>query len=218
MDSLDLAKNLIGTLPNGNHSLFNPYRDVSKDDNYPANTPLVRIQRLAQHLNCQPRYVLVGEAPGYQGCRVTGVAFTSERLLKNGVIPRISVPESALSTGRQRPWSEPSATIVWETLGELRIADSTVLWNALQMHPYKSGNPHTNRKPSHEELRYGAAALKLLKCAYPYATFVPIGRSAEFALQTADIGTAPRIRHPAFGGKRDFVEGLSSIVMRGVST
>jgi len=215
MDAFGLAQKLIATLPNGNSSLFNPYKDASEDDNHPINTPQARVQRLAEHLNCQPSYVLVGEAPGYQGCRVTGVAFTSERLLMEGMIPRLSIPNGRLSTNRQRPWSEPSATIVWETLKELGIADSTVLWNALQMHPCKPGTPHSNRKPSREELRYGTAALKLLEREYPHAIFIPIGWSAEFTLRATDIRSAPRIRHPAFGGKRDFVEGLRSIVRRG---
>lgn len=217
MEAQDLAQNLVNTLPKGSSSLFNPYTDVSEDDNQSVNTPQARTQRLAEHLNCRPRHVLVGEAPGYQGCRITGVAFTSERLLKAGKIPRLSMPEGGLST-RARPWSEPSATIVWETLWGLEIADSTVLWNALQMHPRKPENAFSNRKPSNEELQWGTAALKMLASAYPHATFVPIGRSAELALQAAGISAQPYIRHPAFGGKRDFVEGLRAIVRRGART
>ena len=40
---------------------------------------------LQQMLIFNPQILLVGEAPGYRGCRLTGVPFTSELILVNGL-------------------------------------------------------------------------------------------------------------------------------------
>jgi|GEM_PF-4935446 hypothetical protein len=133
MPDTSLATQLIETLPVGLPGLFNPWQDHCPHD---ANTngPVEKRERLGRHLDCDPTLILVGEAPGYQGCRYSGIAFTSERLLIEGVIPRIPALPQRLST-RRLPFSEPSATIVWKTLFRLGIAERTILWNALQLHP-----------------------------------------------------------------------------------
>jgi uracil-DNA glycosylase len=210
MSAKQLAKCLIETLPKTSAVLFNPYLDNSADDAR-HNSPDARLERLSEHLDCDASLVLIGEAPGYQGCRVTGVAFTSERLLMDGKIPRVRIPLVRLSS-RPRPWSELSATIVWNELNQLKVAESTVLWNALQMHPHQEGNPLSNRTPSRHELRAGSKALSLLREAYPQAKFIAVGRKAAASLQASDIEIAGAIRHPAFGGKAEFVQGLKAVV------
>lgn len=211
--SVALAQRLVESLPEGTDKLFNPYRQSSPDD-APGNTPEARLVRLAAHLDCSPRFVLVGEAPGYQGCRVSGVAFTSERLIIQGQIPRLQGTSHRLSLRslRPRPWSEPSATIVWSLLHALGAAESTVLWNALQLHPRKPGEFRSNRKPSREERRGGIRSLQILRDAFPDATFVAIGDCAQEALSDARIAGAGKIRHPSFGGKPAFVQGLTALV------
>lgn len=89
MPNLVLANQLIETLPYGISGLFNPWRDHCPFET-PENGPEDRIIRLALHLDCNPRAILVGEAIGYQGGRYSGIAFTSERLLRTGRIPRIA--------------------------------------------------------------------------------------------------------------------------------
>lgn len=123
--------------------MFNPWKETLSDDEA-INTPEAKLQRLAAHLDCSPRFILCGEAPGYQGCARSGVAFTSERLLLEGAIPRIAALPQRL-TSRRLPFSEPSATIVWKTLYQLGIAEVTILWNAVQLHPFLIGNPLSNR-------------------------------------------------------------------------
>ena len=58
-----LAEELIATLPAGLSGLFNPWRDACPFDT-DENGPEARISRLARHLECDARLVLVGEAPG----------------------------------------------------------------------------------------------------------------------------------------------------------
>lgn len=203
-----LARKLLATLPASSDSLFNPWQDACHDD-AGHNGPRERRHRLAQHLACTPRLILCGEAPGYMGARISGIAFTSEKLLLNNAIPRVTGPWSRLST-RERHWSEPSATIVWRALHALGRADDTLLWNALQLHPHRPGKPLSNRTPTDEELQAGKPALQLLAAAFPQARWVAVGRKAEHLLEDAGIASI-QVRHPANGGARAFARGLGEI-------
>src|SRR6185369_16971555 len=92
--------------------VFNPWKDCDPATDLSATAPGERLERLRAHFSVAARCILVGEASGYQGCKVSGIPFTSERLILAGEIPRIRTDGRRLSS-RQRPWSEPSATIVW---------------------------------------------------------------------------------------------------------
>lgn len=209
MIDLSLAARLVDTLPFGQEGLFNPWKDQSEDD-LPQNTPESRLVRLAQHLSRPPDLILCGEAPGYQGCVRSGIAFTSERLLIEGAIPRVTKVEGRL-TARRLPFSEPSATIVWKTLYKLGLEEKTVLWNAVQLHPYKAGNRLSNRTPTPAEVALGAPALRLLAEAFPNARFVAIGRKAEGLLTDMGIKVLRSVRHPANGGATEFAAGLAAL-------
>jgi uracil-DNA glycosylase len=210
MSSLALAERLIATLPNGVPGLFNPWADYCSFD-LPSNGPGEKLLRLAAHLDCEPRFILCGEAPGYQGCRHSGVAFTSERLLLEGAIPRITESAPRL-TSRNKPFSEPSATIVWKVLYRLGIAEDTILWNSVQLHPHRAEDAHTNRTPAPAEIALGAPAMRILADAFPEAKIVAIGRKAEGLLQEMGIRVASAVRHPANGGATKFAEGLAALV------
>ncbi len=207
---IHLADRLVATLPSRQDALYNPYTESCMYD-CEENTPQTRLQRLRDHLECKPRLILVGEAPGYMGCRYSGVAFTSEGLLLDGAIPRIATPQSRLTT-RYRPFREQSATILWRTLKALSAQDETVLWNAVQMHPHRRGEPWSNRTPTARELALGVPALQMLRREFPKATFVPIGKKSYRLLKQAGIEAAAYVRHPANGGAIRFAEGLSALL------
>ena len=204
-----LAAQLVDTLPIGQPGLFNPWREHCSFDT-PGNGPAARLERLACHLDCAPLFILVGEAPGYQGCRYSGIAFTSERLLLEGAIPRIAALSARLSR-RERPFSEPSATIVWKALSAAGIAGRTILWNALQLHPHKTARPWSNRTPTDAELDHGAAALHLLVAAFPAARIVAVGRKAEKLMAQQGVTPAATVRHPANGGATAFTAGIRDL-------
>lgn len=210
MSAKNLARSLIETLPHGLTGLFNPWRDHCQQD-LPINSPEAKLERLALHLDCDPEFICCGEAPGYLGCRHSGIAFTSERLLRLGAIPRINAFQHRL-TSRHLPFSEPSATIVWKTLHQLDIADRTILWNAVQLHPHKPGDPASNRTPLPSEVALGKPALRLLVEAFPKAKFVAVGKKAEGLLFEMGIKTAGSVRHPANGGATEFASGLKALM------
>ena len=187
-------------------AVFNPWRDRDDGTDAVPDAAAGRLDRLRAFFTTRPRWLLLGEAAGYQGAHVSGIPFTSERLLLEGAIPRVDISGRRLST-RTRPWSEPSATTVWGTLHGLDRADSTLLWNAYPWHPYRPGVLQSNRTPTPAERRAGLPVLEAVLEAFPGVRCFAVGRNAEASL--ADVGvTATALRHPSMGGAPAFREGL----------
>jgi hypothetical protein len=206
-DALHAALSKLPSLPN----CFDPWRSANADDSA-DNSPARRIAHLRAHA-ARPdlRLVLIGEAAGYQGCRVSGIAFTSEALLIDGQIPAIATTPR-LST-RPKPWSEPSARVVWRTLYQQQLADTTFLWNAFPLHPHEPGKPHSNRTPTRAELAAGEPVLAALRRALPDALLAAVGNKASEALTR--LGYAHEaLRHPAYGGVTEFVAGVARLAPR----
>lgn len=145
----------------------------------------LRRERLADYLRARRRasIVLVGEAAGYNGARVSGIAFTSERQL-TGTGP-----------------AELSATIVHRTLAELGIADDVLLWNLVPTHPHRAGVPFSNRRPTAVEIADG---LPFVERVAEGRRVLAVGRVAQQALG------APYIRHPSHGGASQFRATLAA--------
>jgi uracil-DNA glycosylase len=193
--------------------VFNPWRDHDPGTDAVPDAAAARIGRLRAFFATQPRWLLLGEAAGYQGAHVSGIPFTSERLLLEGAIPRVRMDGRRLST-RARPWSEPSATTVWGTLHALDRASDTLLWNAYPWHPHKAGVLQSNRTPTPAERRAGLPVLQALLAALPGVRCFAVGRNAEASL--AEVGvTATPLRHPSMGGATAFREGLRRALTAG---
>lgn len=151
MNAEELARTLIAALPKGAPGLFNPWADVCGDD-LGSNGPDAKLRRLQQHLDCDAEFILCGEAAGWQGMRHTGLAFTSERHVVDGTVPRLGGAPGRL-TSRDRPFAEPSATLVWRALYVQGIAERVVMWNALPMHPTSvATRGPIERRPSQSSL------------------------------------------------------------------
>ena len=147
-----------------------------------AGSSLLR-ERLADYLEARraASVVLVGEAAGYRGARVSGIPFTSERQL-TGAGP-----------------AEATATIVHRVLDELGIADDVLLWNLVPTHPHRPGEPRSNRAPTRVEI---AAAGPFLEAFGHDRRLIPVGRLAHAVLGGAYV------RHPSHGGAAGFRAGL----------
>jgi len=146
-----------------------------------------RRRRLTDYLSSRAgaRLLLVGEAAGYRGARVSGVPFTSERQL-TGAGP-----------------AEATATIVHRVLRELGVEEDVLLWNVVPTHPHRPGEPASNRRPSAKEI---AAARPFLDELVRGRQVVPVGRVAEAALGMEGI------RHPSHGGATSFRNELARLV------
>ena len=195
MDSLvHLVADLAAAAP---LTLVNPYACFEPRLDRPGGAA-IRAATLVAYLEARPRpaLVLVGEAAGYQGCRFSGIAFTSERAL----------PSSQWTSTRAEGWQEPSATIVHGALAELGLEDRTILWNVVPFHP-AGPVPRSNRTPTAAEQKAGAEWLRRLLVITRPGVVAAIGRAAEAALPP---GTR-YLRHPAHGGAREFRDGLVAL-------
>jgi len=190
--------------------MHNPWRDSCATELREGGQSL-RKQRLKRHLMApNARLLLVGEAPGYQGCRYSGLAFTSERLLVEGSIPRMEGLDGERITDRNKPWSEPSATIVWGGLHDHHLAEETVLFNAVPWHPEGSRGIHSNRTPTPAERSEGVQYLSMLLDIYPGIKVAALGNTASATLTELGIEHV-KLRHPANGGAPQFRSGLASL-------
>jgi uracil-DNA glycosylase len=158
---------------------FNQYRDGTR--------PSILRARLVDYLESRSdaKVLLVGEAAGYRGARVSGIPFTSERQIAG------------------RGPAEATATLVHCVLSELLLEEHVLLWNVVPTHP---GTPTTNRRPTRAEVAAG------VRFAWPLAggrTVIAVGRVAQAALG------GPYVRHPSHGGAREFRAGLIELLVRG---
>ena len=190
--------------------VFNPWSDVDPME-VSISAHAGRLERLRAHFAVRADLVICGEAPGYQGCHFSGIPFTSEALLCEGAIPRCGT--SSRLTTRPRPWSEPSARIVWKALYEFGIAESAVLWNTFAFHPHKPGEPYTNRTPRSDEIEANAEILRAVlgHFASQGAAVVAVGRVAERTLERLGIAVRAQVQHPAYGGAPKFRAGLAEL-------
>ncbi len=127
--------------------------------------------------------LLVAEAPGYRGARISGLPLTSERQL-TGAGP-----------------AEATATVVHAALGELGLAHEVMLWNVVPTHP---GDERSNRRPSRAEIEGGLPFARELARG---RRVVPLGRVAQAALGGSYL------RHPSHGGATDFRRGLEAALV-----
>jgi len=166
---------------------------------------------LQQLRHLQPALLLVGEAPGYNGCRLTGIPFSSEALVAEGVLDgTLFGAANGYRVAREPFTREQSAGIVWELLQRHRTP--ALCWNAFCFHPYAPGDPDSNRKPTRGEIDGTAPFLQELLTLFPSVkTVIAVGNSAETALSRLGIAHA-KVRHPARGGKPAFVAGMEKLL------
>jgi uracil-DNA glycosylase len=135
-----------------------------------------RCERLAAYLEARTHapLLLVGEAAGYRGARISGIPFTSERQL-TGVGP-----------------AEATATIVHRVLAELEMEEDVLLWNVVPTHP---GTETSNRRPTRTEVEAGLPFLGKLARG---RRSIAVGRLAH------SVVGGPYVRHPSHGGGAKF--------------
>ncbi len=144
----------------------------------------LRRMRLAAYLEARADapVLLVGEAAGYRGARVSGIPFTSERQL----------------TGHGP--AEATATVVHRVLAELGREQDVLLWNVVPTHP---GTASSNRAPTRDEIEGGLPFLRELLRG---RRTIAVGRLAQSVLG------GPSVRHPAHGGAAAFRAGLAELL------
>jgi uracil-DNA glycosylase len=188
--------------------VFNQYKGLGVQMNLRTYLNLALINKA--------EIILLGEASGYNGCRWTGIPFTSGDILRKH---RLYAPvRNSLAFANFKDKKELSASIVYSFFSEYpEIFKKIVLWNTFPFHPHKAGESETNRTPTKTEIRQGAYYFKMLQDVLKIKEYHPIGNKAsELLTMLINTGDIPPfkfklIRHPAFGGAVDFAKNLKEI-------
>lgn len=195
--------------------VFNPWRDHDPVNDGLKKSALIRRNNLLHYLTerSRPDLILVAEAAGYQGCKFSGIAMTSERILLGGGVvepDQVFRPEPKRCTSnRTIGWSEPTASIVWRALNDFHIdSRRVILWNAFAFHPHPPGVSLKNRRPRQEELEKAKSVLETFVAIYGRTTpMLAVGNVARETLARLGMDVK-HIRHPANGGAPRFRAGL----------
>lgn len=167
---------------------------------------------LQQMYERAPRVLLIGEAPGYRGMRITGVPFTNRTLLRSssGCFGLFG-PENGYEIPSDFPHAsaEPTATVMWNVLTELDFLP--LLWSAYPLHPHQPGNPLSNRTPSAAEVAIGQPVWCRLREIFPIQLTVAVGNIGYRSI-TRMGESVSRVRHPSHGGKVEFANGLRALL------
>ena len=144
-------------------------------------------ERLAAYLDerAAAPILLVAEAPGYRGTRVSGIPLTSERQL----------------TG-EGP-AEATATVVHGVLAELGLADDVLLWNVVPTHPGDAAlEPPADAAARSSRACRSCASWRAAAASSPSAA----SRTRRSAARTSAI--------PSHGGAAEFRRGLRELLAR----
>jgi uracil-DNA glycosylase len=86
-----------------------------------------------------------------------------------------------------------------------------LIWSAFPFHPHQPEKPLTNRAPRRDEVAAGKIFLQKVIEMFDFKPIVAIGNVAAGSLLSLGIDCT-KIRHPAQGGKNDFVRGIQAHV------
>src|SRR5205809_5206745 len=209
-------------------AVFNPWWEVDNENDISGGSPAIRRNQLRAYLQKRLRkahIAVIGEAIGYRGGHFSGIPMTSERLLlgRSKKVPmksndfffdinpqRTSKPEKC-----PEGFSEPTATIVWDTLLRLGLKpDQFVLWNAFPWHSFDSRRGMlSNRMPNRSERAAGLPVLKAFLELLSCDQVVALGKIAAAQLEELDVN-AYCVRHPASGGAKLFRQQMAAVVKK----
>lgn len=166
-----VKQNVFNVRTKGN--LFNQYNQINL--NYDGdNADLIRQHNLIQYIEqlSKPiKIMFIGIAPGYNGCRFSGVPFTSERILLGMKKSNFFLHQNYSQSSKEHPYTEVSATKIWTSFSRYIPQNELkhiFMWNIVPFHPYKQNKPLTNRDPEKQELeQYEKITLDIIDILQP---------------------------------------------------
>lgn len=168
---------------------------------------------LSKLFEINPTILLVGEAPGYRGCALTGVPFTAEyNMMEIDNLVLGKRKGYAITDEKKTSYQkEGSATIIWDVLEQVKFMP--LMWNIYPLHPHKAGNLKTNRTPTEIEMKKGIQYIDdLLDIFKTIEKIYALGRKSETHLRSHYTDREIMyIRHPANGGGKMCRSGIKNI-------
>lgn len=187
--------------------VFNPYAHncVIHDSSDGAS---IRRQNLVSYLEVLLRQgaqtMWMGRDLGYRGGRRTGLALTDEKHLSS--FSRVYPGSSAKKATSTDLVAERTAAEIW---GQIQLLDEPpLLWNVFPFHPHESQSEMTNRKFRSRELALVKELNAELINMMGVEQILGIGNDAAAYSKAFGVQT-DYVRHPSYGGVKDFREGIA---------
>ncbi|MGF6167672.1 hypothetical protein M2426_001260 [Pseudomonas moraviensis] len=190
-------------------NVFNPYADICPVHDR-AGAAASRRKNLKTYLqavsNLGTDTIWMGRDLGYRGGRRTGLALTDEFHLSE--MTRVYPGCESQQATRGPAIAERTAAEIWAVLKAVDIPP--LLWNVFPFHPHEPGNPFTNRKFSAKELALVDELNSELFSWLRIRKIIAIGQDAAHYASRFGL-PIETIRHPSYGGVRDFRAGMAKL-------
>lgn len=189
---------------------FNPYADRCEvHDRYDAPQRRARalsavVEQAAQ--TCIDA-IWIGRDLGYRGGRRTGLALTDDVNVARHA-QRWNVRAERQTKGEAI--AERTAGVIWGMLDQ--VEEAVFLWNVFPLHPHKPGLPFSNRQHNARERQAGEEILQLLVDLLRPRRLLAVGNDAfGAATRVADGCPVTLVRHPSYGGQRQFERQIAEL-------
>lgn len=190
--------------------VFNPYSDrceVHDLDDAPnlRATALLKVLKAAARTEVDAFWI--GRDLGYRGGRRTGLALTDDvHLCTHATRWDLHVERATAGP----IVAERTAAVIWTMLSQ--VPAPIFLWNVFPFHPHETDDPFTNRAHTRREQTAGEEFLaELIRMLRP-RRLVAIGNdAAQVARRFAGGVEVIHVRHPSYGGQRDFLRQIERL-------
>ena len=189
--------------------VFNPYSDTCPVHDR-TDAASYRRTNLRTYLSAAENIgvdtIWMGRDLGYRGGRRTGLALTDEFHLAE--MARVYPGCASRQATRGPVIAERTAAEIW---GVLKVIEKPpLLWNVFPFHPHEADNPLTNRRFKAKELALVNELNNALIKWLGVRRILAIGQDAA-SYATAFGVEVLTVRHPSYGGVKDFRNGMRQI-------
>ena len=191
-------------------NVFNPYADrcsVHDVSDAPSRRAAALLELLEAAVETEVDALWIGRDLGYRGGRRTGLALTDDVHLAVHAL-RWNVSIERATTGSLV--TERTAAVIWSMLA--LVPTAVFLWNVFPFHPHEPGDPFSNRSHRPDERAVGEQLLAQLIVMLRPRRIVAIGNNAaKAAHRLGGEAEIIQVRHPSYGGQRDFINQVESL-------